>query len=68
MSHVAVEHRIDLELAPIPRLEMEAWNAPGRVKKSNLATKILAQVKKVTNLLTLQITIHFQFLLQRFTN
>jgi len=39
-----VEHRVDLELVPIPRHEMEAVNAVERAKTYALAMKIHAQV------------------------
>ena len=45
-SHVLVEPRVDRELVPIPRHDMEAENAAERAKTYNLAMKIHAQVKK----------------------
>ena len=45
-SHVLVEPRVDLELVPIPRHNMEAVNAVERAKTYNLAMKIHAQVNK----------------------
>ena len=46
VSRALVEPRADLELALIPRHEMEAVNAAERAKTYSLAMKIHAQVKK----------------------
>ena len=44
MSRALVEPRVDLELVPIPRHEMEAVNAVERAKTCSLAMKLHAQV------------------------
>lgn len=46
VSRVLVEPRVDPELVPIPRHEMEAVNAVERAKTYALAMTIHAQVKK----------------------
>jgi len=44
VSRALVEAKVDLELVPIPRHEMEAENAVERAKTYALAMKIHAQV------------------------
>ena len=48
VSRALVEPRVDLELVPIPRHEMEAVNAVERAKTYSLAMKIHAQVKNLS--------------------
>ena len=47
VSRALVEPRVDLELVPIPRHEMEAVNAVERAKTYSLAMKIHVQVKNL---------------------
>jgi len=60
VSRVLVEPRVDLELVPIPRHEMEAVHAVERAKAYSLAMKTRAQVKKFW--LTLAIKIKGPFI------
>ena len=61
VSLVPGEPRVDLELVPIPRHEMEAVNAVERAKMYSLAMKTHAQVKKFWLNLAIKI-IHLNFI------
>ena len=63
LSRAMVEHRVDLELAPIPRHSMEAKTAVEKTNKSAPATRPHAQVN---NLRFILISLPFDRIYNRF--
>ena len=64
VSRVAVEHRVDHELAPIPRHDTEAGTALGTAMTCALAMTIHVQVKKFNFIVSLCIRDLFLFALK----